>query len=84
MINLENEILNIDDLVVGAVYACVWRDHTYKSKTKNLLYLTIHKIMKDAPSGEAVKTDSGNRCFSKLRWFGALPSVIGDIKNESI
>lgn len=80
MIKMADEVLYINSLIVGAVYACVWKDHKYKTEKNNLSYLLILEVRQDSPSGELVRTNSGNRRFSKLRWFGALPRSIKEIR----
>jgi len=73
------EIENIAGLQSGCVYAVCFKEHEHKNKMEMLKYLTVHSVRTTTDSGELVKTNFGNRCFSKMRWFGPMPASLSAI-----
>lgn len=69
----------IDGIVPDCVYATCWKAHKLECRTQQLEYVTVLGVSYNTKSGELVKTNRGNRVFSKLRWFGPLASKLSDL-----
>lgn len=77
------EIKNISDLEVGSVYATFWVAHELDSRKERISYIRVIGVGKKriADCGY-VRSDAGNRTFSKLRWFGPLPGSRADLLGD--
>jgi len=78
------EVTDMRDLAPGFTYATCWKAHRYEYKRDVFQYLSVKRVDPDAVSGELVVTNSGNRSFSRLRWFGPLPARMSDLPQSVV